>query len=171
MRHFIISFLMLFLACGVYAQEPASNKSVLGKFHGEFGASAAVGSQKMKEWSGMCAISYDLTPRLYALAQYEAGQTTRKQDGVRSFMNTQALGGGLGFKLATVDNLTCDLRAKVLSHVGNSEWKKTSYCIGLNWEFSGSARPMFGLEYRYNKSHSAGIPNTNALCGTVAIRF
>lgn len=117
----------------------------------------------------------DVVPRLYVFFTSEENKTLYKKDDVKTYYDGSSLGGGLGVKLLNSDKTTqsLDIRAKVLSSVGNPDWKRTTYDASVAWYLSGKQRfsPVLELGYRYIDSRSNNISNYGSLYVGIGIRY
>lgn len=117
----------------------------------------------------------DVIPRLYAFFTAEENKTLYKKDDVKTYYDGTSLGGGLGVRLLCSDQTqhTLDIRAKVLSSVGNPDWKRTTYDASLAWYLSGKQRfsPVVEIGYRYIDSNSDQISNYGSLYVGIGIRY
>lgn len=174
MKQVLFTIMLMSLAAteSIHAQtEDYAAKSMLGNFSLGLDVQTSSRHHGVGEWSGAVSASYTFMRNVYTLVHYEQGQATQTTAGARSYVNTKALGAGLGYKVLSIGSGTMDIQAKVLSHIGNSEWKKTSFCAGIQWTIRSGISPTMRLEYRHNTSHTAAIPSSNVVCASVGIKF
>ncbi len=114
-------------------------------------------------------IGYRIIPRLYPFLAGGYNYGLFDKDGVKSYTNTRNLGGGLGFTFAKSDNVDFDLRASVMTSIGNADWKQTVYDARLLFRVnSGSILNLnIGVGFRHINSRTAGIRDYNGVYGTI----
>lgn len=114
-------------------------------------------------------LGYRFVPRAYAFV-HAAGQYAiyDKVDGVRPSTRSYLIGGGLGYTVFKDSPYTLDLRGVVSTSYGNSDWKQTTYDLGIqmNVKYLG-----VGLAYRHISSRTAGIKGYNGLFATLGFSF
>lgn len=156
------------------------NESPLKPFFIEVEAYGTTKSKNLGEIGLNLNLELDITKQFYLMGVYTFGKALQDRYDVKSYFDTQSVGGGLGYRLFKLignkknerPNIgSVDLRANVLTHVGDVDWKKTTYNIGFVLVFKNKLSPIISLGYRHNQSHTRGIPNTNSVYGEIGIRF
>ena len=166
------------LAMPMHAQEEsnASHYSILDHLMFDLDATVGLENKGMTPTTLNFALGYQLTPRFFAFAKTEGSINLYKKDDVKTYFKSQALGGGLGFKLFNPKTTAqgVDLRLSVTNTIGNADWKYTSYNADLilypNCKKSRSV-PYIGLGFRHINSHTSGLSNWNGITGTIGFRF
>ena len=152
------------LAMPMHAQEEsnASHYSILEHLTFDLDATVGMENKGMTPTTLNFALGYQLTPRFFAFAKTEGSINLYKKDDVKTYFKSQALGGGLGFKLFNPKTTAqgVDLRLSVTNTIGNADWKYTSYNADLilypNCKKSRSV-PYIGLGFRHINSHTSGL--------------
>lgn len=100
------------------------------------------------------------------------------KDGITSKYNRATnLGGGIGYTFLPQkdDKLgNFELRASVTTSVGSSDFKNTSYNIGIHWYGHAERHklvPTIGIGYSFRDFSNKNMPNHNGLYFSVGVRF
>lgn len=167
------------LAMPMKAQEESgvSKDPVFDHLMFELEATSGLKNKGMSPTTFNFNLGYQITPRFYAFAKAEGSINLYKNDDVKTYFKSQALGGGLGFKLYNpkTNFLGTDLRLSVTNTIGSPDWKYTSYSADLiiysNNKKQRAFTPYLGLGFKHINSHTSGISNWNGIIGTIGFRF
>lgn len=179
MKKVLFMFMAATLALPLNAQE--ENGVSKSTFFDNFvlGAEITAGTKNkgMDPASLSFNIGYQIFPHIYAYAKATGTLGLYKKDDVKTYFQSQALGGGIGFKLYNPKTASqgTDLRLSVTNTIGNADWKYTSYeadvIIYPNYKKIGIIAPYIGLGFSHKNSHTSGLSNWNGLTGTIGIKF
>ena len=167
------------LAMPMHAQEEsnASHYSILDHLTFDLDASVGMENKGMTPTTFNYALGYQLTPRFYAFAKAEGSINLYKKDDVKTYFKSQALGGGVGFKLFNPKTNTqgLDLRFSVTNTIGKTDWKYTAYNADLilypNNKKKRVFTPYISLGFKHINSHTPGLSNWNGIMATIGFRF
>lgn len=167
------------LAMPMQAQEESSTSKdpIFDHLMFELEATTGLKNKGMSPTSFGFNLGYQITKNIYAFAKAEGSINLYKKDDMKTYFKSQALGGGLGFKLYNpkTNSLGTDLRFAVTNTIGNADWKYTSYCADLiiysNNKKKRTVSPYFGLGFKHINSHTSGLSNWNGIIGTIGFRF
>lgn len=178
MKKVLFLFMLVLLVLPMSAQEgkEKESSSFLDKCLVEVGANAGFKNKGYAPLTLNAALGYHITPRFYAFVKAEGMLHLYDKDGIKTYLRSQDLGGGLGVKLTNPK--TCpdgvDLRVAVTNSIGNADWKHTAYDANMIWYANHKTKrvtPYLGVGFKHVKSHTAGIPNYNGVYVTVGIKF
>lgn len=167
------------LAMPMNAQEgnEVAKSNFLNNLVCEGGITAGTTNKGMTPATLSFNIGYQILPHFYAYAKADGNIGLYKKDNVKTYFKSQALGGGIGFKLynPTKTSQGFDLRLSVTNTIDNADWKYTSYEVSTilypNYKKKGIIAPYLGLGFKHMNSHTSGLSNWNGLTGTIGIKF
>lgn len=116
----------------------------------------------------------DIVKSFYAFVAIEDSKTLYKNEDIKSYLNSENIGGGLGVKFLNAGKNThsLDLRIKLLNSIGNADWKKTTFDSSIAWYMPHEKfSPVVELGYRFMNSHTAGIDNYSNIYMTLGLRY
>ena len=174
MKKTIFMMTMMVIAMAASAQETKSNGNALDKLSFEVKSLYGVKQHGMTPMNLDMQLGFEFAPRWQLVAAAEACRTLMEGDGNRSFAKDVALGGGLAYVWEEGKNSRFDLRLQVLNTIGSPDWSHTTYDIGTNWYGKSSQRrikPLIGLGFRFQKSHTAGIRDWSGFYATLGFKF
>lgn len=178
MKYFLFTLMFAFLVLPMNAQEYSEKGSAgfLDKCLVEVGVNAGFKNKGYAPLTMNANLGYHFLPRFYAFAKVEGTLLLYDKDGVKTYLKSQDLGGGLGVKLTNPK--TCsdgiDFRVSLTNSIGNADWKHTTYNANIIWYSNHKNKrttPYIGLGFKHINSHSAGIPNYNGIYVTVGFKF
>ena len=172
MKKSIVLIVILFIvsASNSYSQ------SFADRIHFEASAGAGAKYQCMRPMDITFKVNVDIVKKLYAYIAEENNHNLYKDGDFKTYYDSANLGGGLGVKLLDNDNTIhkLDLRAGVLSSLGNADWKHTTYGVGLAWYLGPKSRafsPVVEMGYRYADTHTEGMKNYSGFYMSIGLRY
>ncbi len=165
---FVIIVLLVAITNKTYSQ------SFQNRLH--FEASTGVGAKN----NGLTPLNLsfkaqvDIVKSFYAFVAIEDSKTLYKNEDIKSYLNSENIGGGLGVKFLNAGKNThsLDLRIKLLNSIGNADWKKTTFDSSIAWYMPHEKfSPVVELGYRFMNSHTAGIDNYSNIYMTLGLRY
>lgn len=171
----LIAFFTILLS--IYPFGITAAQTFEDRIHAELAAGTGTKSKGMQSVDLSVKAGIDIIPHLYAFANVESNYSLYDRNDVRTWYKGQSIGGGLGAQLWTKKQSTdaLDLRVKVLTSIGGSDWKRTTYDVSLAWYLQSPKRrvftPVVEIGYRHINSRTMGLDNTNALYASIGLRF
>ncbi len=164
---------LLFLAMFITASSFGQNKtSWVDNFSVSLEALSSYKQHDIREIGARCEVGYEFVPRVTVFARYENSIGIYKNGDARTHFSNNALGGGLEYKFAKVNNTGyVGLKLAVLGSVGSNDWKKTIYDANISWKMRDGISPLLSLGFRHENSSTIGIPNMNVVYGSIGICF
>lgn len=167
MRQFAI-IAMTLLCCVGHAQ--TSNSHV----HFEMATSYGLESKNVTPIDFSFNAQYDIIPIIYAFASVDRNLALYDADAENCYYEGELLGGGIGIHLwgNNKDKHVLDARLKVLTSIGNSDWKQTSYYTCLAWymknlEFS----PVVEIGFRHIDSKTSYLNDYRSVFLSIGLRY
>ena len=172
MKKSIVLIVILFIvsASNSYSQ------SFADRIHFEASAGAGSKYECMKPLDISFKVDVDIVKKLYAFIDEENNHNLYKDGDFRTYYSSANLGGGLGVRLLDSEKTKhkLDLRAGVLSSIGNADWKKTTYAVGLAWYLGSKSHtfsPVVEMGYRYANSRTEGLKNYSGFYMSIGLRY
>ena len=168
---FIIIVLLVFITNRTYPQ------SFLDRLHFEASTGIGIKNKGITPLNLSFKTQLDIVKNYYAFFAIEDSKTLYQKENVKSYLNSENIGGGLGVKLLNADknDYALDFRLKLLSSMGNADLKKTTFesCIALYITNNASQKfsPIIELGYRFMESHTTGIGNYSNVYMTLGLRY
>ena len=165
---FLLAFLMAMATAG--AQNASNEKCFFDKIVINLGVSAGTGCNNMHPLTLNADIGYRFIPRMYAFVHGESIYGHCDADGLKTYVTSQNLGGGLGYTFYKDDVTAIDLRATVSTSVGHADWKNVAYDLGVMFRAGrGPLKFDFGVSFRHMSSRTAGIGSYNGAFFTLGV--
>ena len=149
-------------------------QSVNDRLHFEFATGSGLRSNGVTPMDVSFKAYVDVFRPVCLFVAAEQNNSLYKEDDVKTFYKGESLGGGLGINILGTRNSshTLDVRLKVLSSIGNADWKRTSYDVNLAWYLKGIIfSPVVEVGYRFVDSRSDYIDNYKNAYLTLGIRY
>lgn len=165
---------ILFLLSGLFSCFDAAAESFMDRVHFEITTGSGSKSKGLTPLDFAFKGCIDVIPVMYAFATVEENVSLYKDNDIKTYYTGTSLGGGLGVKLlnSIPDNPALDLRAKVLTSVGGTSWKRTTYDAALALYMKARRiSPLLELGYRHLDSRSKGFDNTSHFYASVGLIF
>ena len=107
---------------------------------------------------------------MYAFVHGESIYGHCDADGLKTYVTSQNLGGGLGYTFYKDDVMAIDLRGTVSTSVGHADWKNVAYDLGVMFRVGrGPLKFDFGVSFRHMSSRTAGIGSYNGAFFTLGV--
>lgn len=164
----LVLFIISLIACSVPAQ------TFMERLHFEVATGAGMKSKYITPVDFSFKANVDLTSGMYVFVSSEGNQSFYKNDDVKTYYNGESFGGGLGVKLLGKKSAShaLDVRMKVLTSIGNADWKRTSYDVNVAWYLKSNVfSPVVEIGYRYIDSLTGAIGNYGNVYLSVGIRY
>jgi len=118
----------------------------------------------------------DMLSRMYVFFSLENNLAHLNDNETKTYYKSNSLGGGVGVQLLGKNSTThaLDARMKVLTCVGNTDWKRTSFDACLTWYIKNNKTmfsPVVELGYRFLNSRTKGINNYGNAYLSFGIRY
>ena len=166
---------VLFATIGANAQSEASSKSI--PLHVEASLGACTPSNKVLPLDVNVDLNYTFAKRFSLHATTTTSYFMPKNGATHDYNSATNLGGGLGYVfLPEKDDKLGDfeLRAFVTTSVGSSDFKNTSYNVGVHW-FGHTEKhrlvPTVGVGYTLRAFSAKGMKNINGAYFSLGLRF
>ena len=166
---------VLFATIGANAQSEASSKSI--PLHVEASLGACTPSNKVLPLDVNVDLNYTFAKRFSLHATTTTSYFMPKNGATHDYNRATNLGGGLGYVfLPEKDDQLGDfeLRAFVTTSVGSSDFKNTSYNVGVHW-FGHTEKhrlvPTVGVGYTLRDFSAKGMKNINGAYFSLGLRF
>lgn len=122
------------------------------------------------------SLGYNFTPQLYGFVKSEYQLGLQKEDGVKTYRDGNGLGIGIGYQLdkTAAHGVTYDLKASFLNSIGHTDWKNTTYDIGITMHgntIKKKVLPYIGVGFKYVNSHTHEVRNYCGLYASIGIRY
>lgn len=148
------------------------NASWVDNFSVSVEALSSYKQHNIREIGARAELGYKVIPQLTVFARYENSIGLYKKDENRNHFSNNALGGGLEYDFAKINNTGhVGLKLAVLGNVGSNDWKKTVYDANVTWKIKDGISPSLSLGFRHENTTTTGIPNMNVLYGSIGICF
>lgn len=175
----ITSMMVLFGVMGAMSQNDSSSfyeKSLGERFFMDIKMKAASKDNSTNMVGVGAELGFEITPRLFATANYEGVWNMKEAGGARTWWQTNNIGGGLGYKFYLAKNeksllQSAALKASLLTSIGGVDWKQTVYEVGAELEGKGKYKPVIGFGYRHTNSRTTGLPDHNGFYMSIGLRF
>ena len=165
---FLLAFLMAMATAG--AQNASNEKCFFDKIVINLGVSAGTGCNNMHPLTLNADIGYRFIPRMYAFVHGESIYGHCDADGLKTYVTSQNLGGGLGYTFYKDGVTAIDLRGTVSTSVGHADWKNVAYDLGVMFRVGrGPLKFDFGVSFRHMSSRTAGIGSYNGAFFTLGV--
>lgn len=146
-------------------------QNVLDKFHLEAGLGIGTAKDKTMPFEVNVDLNYSLTSRFSVHALAEASFFVPKDGATHDYNKAANLGGGVGYVLfpATGDSKDVfEVRATAAANVGSSDFKHTSYKLGLYWL---NDKMKVGIGYSLRDFSSKGFDTYHGAFATIGFRL
>lgn len=175
MKKVLFLFILTFMVSPMVAQESKEGVA-LDKLLLEVGTNAGLKNKGYTPLTMSAHVGYHFFSRLYAFVKTEGMLNLYDKHGVKTYLRSQDLGGGLGIQLTNPK--TChdgiDFRLSLTNSIGNADWKHTVYDANVIW-YSHNRKKYgnlyLGVGIKHINSHTAGISNYNGAYVSVGIKF
>lgn len=152
------------------AQNASNEKSFVDKLVINLGVSAGTGCDNLRPLTLNADIGYRFVPRLYAFVHGEGIFGHRDAEGLKTYVTSQNLGGGLGYTFFKDEAMAIDLRGTVSTSVGHADWKNVAYDLGVMCRVGrGPLKFDFGVSFRHMSSRTAGMGSYNGAFFTLGM--
>lgn len=174
MKRFFSIIMVLIAIC---APKSGRAQSFADRLHFELAAGTGTKNKGIEPFDLSAKVGVDIIPHLYAFASAEGNLALSENNDVRTWYKSQSLGGGIGAQLWTKNQSAdaLDLRLKVLTSLGGSDWKRTTYDVSVAWYLQSSKKriftPVAEIGYRYVNSRTIGLDNTSSFYVSLGFRF
>lgn len=154
----------------------ANAESFVDRLHFEASAATGFESNDMTPIDFSFKAHADVISSIYVFVSAEGNKSLYESSGARTYLSGESLGGGLGVQLLGKKSAlhALDIRAKAMTSVGNTDWKRTSYDAGLAWYIKTQKSlfsPVVEVGYRYIDSRESVIENYSGLYVSFGIRY
>lgn len=164
-----IIFIMLSLfVCEAHAQ------AVKDRIHFEIATGTGMRSKGITPMDFSFKAHVDVVRPVCLFVTAEGNRSLYKSNEVRTYFDGESLGGGIGFHILGKKSPlhAFDARLKVLSSIGNADWKRTSYDANIAWYLKGVMfSPVVELGYRHIDSRSTFMNNYDNIYVSLGIRY
>lgn len=157
-------------AVEVLARDNSAGKSLLGRFMFDFNVDAGTSSHGMSPLTMGFNVGYRFVPRFYVYARAGGmfALNDKRADGVRTYMKSPFVGGGVGVNVVRMGYTDVDVCGTVSTDIGNADFDNVSYDVTLLLRFgAGKFDIHLGVGYKHVTSHSSAFDDYNGLIGTV----
>lgn len=122
------------------------------------------------------SLGYNFTPRLYGFVKSEYQLGLQKENEVKTYRDGNGLGVGIGYQLdkPSAHGVTYDIQASFLNSLGHTDWKNTTYDIGITMHgntIKKKVLPYIGVGFKYINSHTHGVKNYCGLYASIGMRY
>jgi|LAHS01.1.fsa_nt_gb hypothetical protein len=102
----------------------------------------------------------------------------RKTEGVKTYLKSASIGGGLGYRLWDGINFyegdnphAIEVRGRVNTTYGSPDWKHTNYELWLSLTEDSSSKfsPIFSVGYKYVNSRTPGMQNMSIVFASLGV--
>lgn len=172
MKKLLLIGIMALAGLNVSAQE--DGKEWAKKLHAEFKVSYGLKQHDMTPINANTRLSYDILKRVSISGAFEKNWMLVKAEGSKHYADGMSVGGGVGYMFAVDDGYNVEARLQVLTSVGKTDWKYTTYEAGVMFYLTPNHRqlaPVVGGGYRLEKSRTDGVRNWGSIFGTFGLRF
>lgn len=170
-----MSFVLLAMANTIMAQ--SYEKSVTTPLHVEIGMGAGTANNGILPIDANVNVNYTLGGRFTLQAVMQSSYFVPKYGTTDSYNRATNLGGGVGYIFAPEKNDKLgdfELRACVTTTIGGSNYKNTSYDLGIYWYSHTNKHkliPIVGIGYRFRNYSDKSISDYNGAFFSLGIRF
>ncbi|MCC8070494.1 MAG: hypothetical protein LIO90_01670 [Bacteroidales bacterium] len=169
----ILAGLMLILSCGLSAN--AQERLWAEKLYINLSTNAGIKHKSMAPvWLDFSA-GWKVVPQLYVFGSCQPGFCIVNCEPENLSISFTDLGGGLGWRFLQNDSefKSLDLRVSVLTTVGNSNWKHTSYGADIMWRLPSCSLGSlaFALGYKFYDIRSSSLPSMGTVTATIGFSF
>ena len=175
LTHFIVLIVTMLTSMETFAQH--DEKKNIIPLHVEASLGAVTPCKDILPFEVNFDLNYTFAKR-FSLHAITSTSYFLPKEGITSDYNRATnVGGGIGciFFPQKNDNLgDFELRTSVTTSVGSSDFKNTSYNIGIHWcghSERHSLVPTVGIGYSYKDFSQKNMPNTNGAYFTLGLRF
>ena len=173
--HFIVLTLTMLVSTETFSQQKGN--STIIPLHFEASLGAVTPSKDIMPFDATFDLNYTFGNKFSLHAIASTSYFIPKEGSTSDYNHATNLGGGIGYIFLPQknDNLgDVEIRATVTASVGSSDFKNTSYKIGIHW-YGHSERhslvPTVGIGYSFKDFSKKNMPNTNGAYFTLGLRF
>lgn len=122
------------------------------------------------------SVGYYFTPQFYGSVKLENQLGLHKEDGTKTYRNGTGLGVGIGYQLDKPSEygVTYDLQASFLNSIAHTDWKNTTYDIGITMHGNTVKKkvlPYIGVGFKYINSHTHEVRNYCGVYATIGMKY
>ena len=175
LTHFIVLIVTMLISIETLAQH--DEKKTIIPLHLEASLGAVTPSKDIMPLDASFDLNYTFGNKFSLHAIASTSYFLPKKGSTSDYNRATNVGGGIGYIFLPQknDNLgDFELRAYVTTSVGSSDFKNTSYNIGIHWcghSERHSLVPTVGIGYSFKDFSQKNMPNTNGAYFTLGLRF
>lgn len=116
----------------------------------------------------------DVIHPIYLYITAEGNKSLYKRNEGKTYYNGESIGGGIGINILGNKSMShaLDARLKILSSVGNADWKRISYDASIVWYLKSVIfSPVIEFGFRHINSRNTFMDNFNNVYVSLGVRY